>query len=149
MKVILQRVTEASVAIDQQIVGSIGLGFMLLVGIAPNDTEEDVKYVARKVAKMRIFDDEEGKMNLSLDQVGGQILSISQFTLFADTRKGNRPSFTDAASPDIGETYYQLFNRELQEVYGLDVETGRFGADMAVSLVNDGPVTIIVDSKDR
>lgn len=149
MKVIVQRVTEASVSVDHYEIGSIGRGFVLLVGVAPEDSEEDVKYVAHKVAKMRVFDDPNGKMNYSLDQVGGKILSISQFTLFADTRKGNRPSFTDAASSAIGEKYYQLFNKELREVYGLEVQAGQFGADMAVSLVNDGPVTIIVDSTNK
>ncbi|MGX7347787.1 D-aminoacyl-tRNA deacylase [Aerococcus vaginalis] len=149
MKVVVQRVSEASVSIDDEVVGSIGRGFMLLVGVGPNDTEEDVKYVARKVAKMRVFTDENDKMNLSLDQVDGKVLSISQFTLFADTRKGNRPSFTGAADPELGDKLYQAFNQELREVHGLAVETGQFGADMQVSLVNDGPVTIIVDSADK
>lgn len=149
MKVVVQRVSAASVSIDDEVVGSIGRGFMLLVGVGPNDTEEDVKYVARKVAKMRVFTDENDKMNLSLDQVDGKVLSISQFTLFADTRKGNRPSFTGAADPELGDKLYQAFNQELREVHGLAVETGQFGADMQVSLVNDGPVTIIVDSADK
>lgn len=149
MKVVVQRVSEASVSIDDEVVGSIGRGFMLLVGVGPNDTEEDVKYVARKVAKMRVFTDENDKMNLSLDQVDGKVLSISQFTLFADTRKGNRPSFTGAANPELGDKLYQAFNQELREAHGLAVETGQFGADMQVSLVNDGPVTIIVDSADK
>lgn len=149
MKVVVQRVSEASVSIDDEVVGSISRGFMLLVGVGPNDTEEDVKYVARKVAKMRVFTDENDKMNLSLDQVDGKVLSISQFTLFADTRKGNRPSFTGAADPELGDKLYQAFNQELREVHGLAVETGQFGADMQVSLVNDGPVTIIVDSADK
>lgn len=149
MKVVVQRVSEASVSIDDEVVGSISRGFMLLVGVGPNDTEEDIKYVARKVAKMRVFTDENDKMNLSLDQVDGKVLSISQFTLFADTRKGNRPSFTGAADPELGDKLYQAFNQELREVHGLAVETGQFGADMQVSLVNDGPVTIIVDSADK
>ncbi|WEV53997.1 D-aminoacyl-tRNA deacylase [Leuconostocaceae bacterium ESL0723] len=148
MKIVLQRVSSASVAIDQKVVGKIGPGFLLLVGVAPDDEEEDLEYLARKIAKLRVFTDDQGKMNLSIDQIGGSILSISQFTLFADTRKGNRPNFMGAAPARKGDELYQAFNQQLEE-YGLTVVPGVFGADMQVELVNDGPVTIIFDSKER
>ncbi|MDF7626874.1 D-aminoacyl-tRNA deacylase [Lactobacillaceae bacterium L1_55_11] len=149
MKIVLQRVSSASVAIDQKVVGKIGPGFLLLVGVAPDDEEEDLEYLARKIAKLRVFTDDQGKMNLSIDQIGGSILSISQFTLFADIRKGNRPNFMGAAPAQKGDELYQAFNRQLEEEYGLTVVPGVFGADMQVELVNDGPVTIIFDSKER
>lgn len=145
MKVIIQRVSEASVSIDEVVVGKIGRGFLLLVGVGQNDTEKDADYLARKIAKMRIFADEEGKMNRSLDQVNGSILSISQFTLYANTKKGNRPSFVDAGDPSDSQVLYHYFNEQLR-AYGYAVETGQFGADMQVSLVNDGPVTIMMDT---
>ncbi|OFT40564.1 D-aminoacyl-tRNA deacylase [Aerococcus sp. HMSC06H08] len=146
MRVIIQRVSQAAVSVDDQTLGQIQEGFMLLVGVHDDDTEETVDYMARKIAKMRIFADEEGKLNLDINQVGGKILSISQFTLYARTRKGNRPSFVDAAQPDHGEQIYLALNQKLREDYSLDVEEGQFGADMKVSLINDGPVTIILDS---
>ncbi|KAA9301829.1 D-aminoacyl-tRNA deacylase [Aerococcus sp. UMB8608] len=146
MRVIIQRVSQAAVSVDDQTLGQIQEGFMLLVGVHDDDTEETVDYMARKIAKMRIFADEEGKLNLDINQVGGKILSISQFTLYARTRKGNRPSFVDAAQPDHGEQIYLALNQKLREDYSLDVEEGQFGADMQVSLINDGPVTIILDS---
>ena len=149
MRIVLQRVKSASVAIEGSVVGEINQGFLLLVGVGPNDTRDDASYLARKIAGMRIFSDENGKMNLSIDQVGGKILSVSQFTLFADTKKGNRPSFTGAASPEAANKLYEEFNEILRTEYGLIVETGEFGADMKVSLVNDGPVTIILDSKNH
>ena len=147
MRIVLQRVKSASVSIEGTVVGEIEQGFLLLVGVGPDDTRDDASYLARKIAGMRIFSDENGKMNLSIDQVGGKILSVSQFTLFADTKKGNRPSFTGAASPEAANKLYEEFNEILRTEYGLIVETGEFAADMQVSLVNDGPVTILLDTK--
>lgn len=147
MRLVIQRVTQASVQIDGQTVGSINNGLVILVGVTTDDTLDDVRYMASKVAGMRIFEDENGKMNLSIQQTGGSILSISQFTLYADCRKGNRPSFIHAAKPEIAEPLYDQFNKMLHEEYNLHVETGKFGADMKVNLLNDGPVTIILDSK--
>ncbi len=149
MRIVLQRVKSASVSIEGSIVGEINQGFLLLVGVGPDDNKDDASYLARKIASMRIFSDENGKMNLSIDQVGGKILSVSQFTLFADTKKGNRPSFTGAASPEVAKQLYEEFNDILCKEYGLTVETGEFGADMQVSLVNDGPVTILLDTKNQ
>lgn len=146
MRIIVQRVSQANVAIDEKVVGEINKGFVLLVGVHDEDTPETVAYMARKIANMRIFTDEDDKLNLNIDQVSGEILSISQFTLYARTKKGNRPSFIDAAKPDHGDKMYQLLNETLRNEYGLKVAEGEFGADMQVSLVNDGPVTIILDS---
>lgn len=148
MKAVIQRVKSASVTIDDQIVGSIQQGFMILLGIHEEDTKEDVDYLIRKITMMRIFEDEAGKMNLSIDAVAGSILSVSQFTLYADTKKGNRPSFVKAARPDQAIPLYEAFNEGLRQS-GLKVETGKFGADMQVALVNDGPVTIIIDTRDK
>lgn len=148
MKVVIQRVSKASVLADGEEAGTIGLGFLLLVGVEEEDTSEDVQYITRKVANMRIFEDSEERMNLSLDQVEGEILSISQFTLHADTRKGNRPSFIQAANPEKANKLYEELNEGLRNK-GISVQTGVFGADMQVSLINDGPVTIIVDSKNK
>ncbi|MFC6465479.1 D-aminoacyl-tRNA deacylase [Marinilactibacillus sp. GCM10026970] len=148
MRLVIQRVLEAQVKIDNDIVGSIDKGLMILVGIGENDSDEDVDYLVQKVSNMRIFEDEKGKMNLSLRQVEGSILSVSQFTLFADTKKGNRPSFTRSAKPDIAIPLYEQFNQSLRN-QGIRVETGRFGADMQVFLINDGPVTITIDSQNR
>ncbi|MCZ0716932.1 D-aminoacyl-tRNA deacylase [Aerococcus kribbianus] len=148
MRVIIQRVNEASVSIAKEEKAAIKKGFMLLVGVHDDDTEETVDYMAKKIAKMRIFSDEDDKLNLDIKQVGGEILSISQFTLYARTRKGNRPSFIDAAKPDHGDRLYQLLNQKLNEDYDIEVKTGEFGADMQVSLINDGPVTIILDSNE-
>lgn len=147
MKVIIQRVKEAHVAIDEQLVGQIQQGLLLLVGFGPDDQQEDLDYVTRKVLNMRIFSDEAGKMNLSVQDIGGSILSISQFTLYADTKKGNRPAFIGAASPQMAEELYQTFNSMLAQA--VPVQTGQFGADMQVSLINDGPVTISLDSRNR
>ncbi|MGT2910118.1 D-aminoacyl-tRNA deacylase [Streptococcus cameli] len=147
MKVIIQRVSEAYVRIDENTVGAIQKGLLLLVGVGPDDTVEDVDYAVRKISQMRIFSDEAGKMNLSVQDIGGQILSISQFTLFAETKKGNRPAFTGAAKPDLARHLYEVFNEKLSIF--VPVETGEFGADMQVSLVNDGPVTIILDTKQK
>ena len=146
MKIVIQRTKEASVTIDGAIVGEISHGLVLLVGIEEQDQQEDVDYLVRKICKMRIFEDTEGKMNLSIEDVGGEILSISQFTLYAETKKGNRPSFIKAAKPETAIPLYEAFNTGLRET-GLTVQTGGFGADMKVSLLNDGPVTIIIDSK--
>lgn len=146
MRIIVQRVSQANVAIDEKVVGEINKGFVLLVGVYDEDTPETVAYMARKIANMRIFADEDDKLNLNIDQVSGEILSISQFTLYARTKKGNRPSFIDAAKPDHGDKMYQLLNETLRNEYGLKVAEGEFGADMQVSLINDGPVTIILDS---
>lgn len=148
MRVLIQKVSEAKVVIEGEKVGGIDQGFLLFLGVEDEDTSEDVDYLVRKVSKMRIFEDEDGKMNLSIDQVGGDILSISQFTLHASTKKGNRPSFTRAGDPGHAEAMYEEFNEKLRET-GLEVQTGQFGADMKVHLVNDGPVTIWIDSKDK
>lgn len=146
MRVIVQRCSRAEVRIDKQVYGKIGTGFLLLVGITHDDTERDADYIAKKVANMRIFNDAEGKMNLALKDVNGSILSISQFTLYGDTRKGNRPSFINAARPELASPLYDYFNETLRNTYGLHVETGQFGADMQVDFINDGPVTILIDS---
>ncbi|WP_179395501.1 D-aminoacyl-tRNA deacylase [Lacticaseibacillus absianus] len=146
MKAVVQRVSEAKVTIDGIVHGQIGTGFMVLLGVGPHDTGADVDYLVNKISKLRVFADDAGKMNRSLAQVGGAVLAISQFTLYADTRKGNRPSFTDAAAPALGAHLYQAFITGLQDA-GLPVETGRFGADMQVSLTNDGPVTILFDTE--
>lgn len=146
MKIVIQRTKEASVSIEGAIVGEISHGLVLLVGIEEQDQQEDVDYLVRKISKMRIFEDADGKMNLSIEDVGGAILSISQFTLYAETKKGNRPSFIKAAKPEIAIPLYEALNTGLRET-GLTVQTGEFGADMKVSLLNDGPVTIIIDSK--
>ena len=146
MRVVLQRCTHAEVRIDGQTVGRIGKGFMCLVGITEGDTTVEADLLAKKVAQMRVFEDEQGKMNLALKDVGGAILSISQFTLYADCRKGNRPSFIRAARPEIAEPLYDYFNSQLRQTYEIAVETGRFGADMKVDFINDGPVTILMDT---
>lgn len=147
MKIIIQRVSQASVSIAGESVGAIEQGLLLLVGIGPDDEAEDVTYAVRKITNMRLFSDADGKMNLSLTDVGGSILSISQFTLYADTKKGNRPAFTGAAKPEMASAYYDRFNDQLAE--HVPVERGVFGADMQVSLINDGPVTIVLDTKNR
>lgn len=144
MRVVIQRVNHAQVAIDNEIVGKINKGFLLLVGLKDGDTDEIVKKAADKIAKMRIFEDENGKTNLSLKDVDGEILSVSQFTLLANTKKGNRPSFVEAMRPPKSKELWEEFNQEL-EAKGLHVETGEFGADMQVSLENNGPFTIVLD----
>jgi D-tyrosyl-tRNA(Tyr) deacylase len=148
MIVVLQRVNYGKVTVDSQVTGEIQKGYVLLVGVGRDDQEEDADYLAEKIKNLRVFNDEENKMNRSILDVGGEILSISQFTLYASTRKGRRPSFTKAADPEKGEKLYQYFNRKLQE-HGLTVKTGIFGAMMKVELENDGPVTIILNSFDR
>lgn len=149
MKIVIQRVEKASVTIDTKVEGKIDAGFMVLIGIEQADTLEDTEWLVNKIANMRIFDDEEGVMNLNINQVGGEVLAISQFTLQASTKKGNRPSYIKAARPDIAIPLYDGFVEKLRKVISGNVATGQFGADMKVSLVNDGPVTILMDSKTR
>ncbi|MBA4492975.1 D-aminoacyl-tRNA deacylase [Paenactinomyces guangxiensis] len=146
MRIVLQRVKEAQVTVDEQVTGAISDGLLLLVGITDGDTEADAKYLAEKVVHLRIFEDEAGKMNRSLLDTGGSILSVSQFTLYGDCRKGRRPNFMAAARPETASPLYDRFN-ELLRGYGIKVETGVFGAMMQVSLTNDGPVTLILESK--
>ncbi|WP_027894133.1 D-aminoacyl-tRNA deacylase [Calidithermus chliarophilus] len=148
MRAVVQRVSEAKVVVEGQIVGQIGAGFLVLLGVRRGDTLEDAAYLARKIAGLRVFPDGQGKMNLGLAEAGGEVLAVSQFTLYADTRKGNRPGFSEAASPDEGKRLYERFCDLLAE-QGLHVETGVFQADMKVHLVNDGPVTILLDSSER
>ncbi|WP_239254059.1 D-aminoacyl-tRNA deacylase [Listeria ilorinensis] len=145
MRVLLQRCRTASVTIDEEVIAEIPAGLCLLVGFTYGDSEKEVAALASKVAGLRIFEDPDGKMNLSIQEVSGQVLSVSQFTLYADARKGRRPSFTDSLPGDRAEELYQLFNQKLEEA-GLEVETGVFGADMDISLVNQGPVTLLLDS---
>ncbi|RYL93907.1 D-tyrosyl-tRNA(Tyr) deacylase [Sporolactobacillus sp. THM7-4] len=146
MRVVLQRVKKSSVEVDGKMVGSISHGLMLLVGIKKGDTLEDIAYVADKIAHLRIFEDQNGKMNRSVIDEGGAILSVSQFTLYGDTTHGRRPSFMDAARPEEAEPLYEAFNERLRRS-GLEVSTGIFGAMMSVSLINDGPVTLIIESR--
>lgn len=148
MRAVIQRVSQASVSVDDHIIGSIGKGFMVLLGVADGDTEEDMNYLVKKITQMRIFEDEQGKMNLSLKDTGGSLLIISQFTLFASTKKGNRPSFTEAGAPDFSKEMYLKFIDACRN-QGIHTEEGEFGAHMAVSLINDGPVTITMDSRQR
>ena len=144
MRIVLQRVSDASVSVDGHVLGRIGRGLLLLVGIAPNDGETDLNKTAQKVCNLRIFPDEAGKMNRSLLDVSGQILAVSQFTLYGDTAKGRRPSFVGAAPPEIAEPLFDAFVEALGN-QGLKVETGRFGAKMSVQLTNDGPVTLVLE----
>lgn len=148
MKVVVQRAKDASVKVEDETIGKIANGLVLLVGVTHEDTVEDAKYLVNKVTNMRIFEDKDGKMNLSLKDVGGSVLSISQFTLYADTRKGRRPSFVKAAPPEQANDLYEQFN-EMIEKEGVTVEIGKFGAMMDVQLTNVGPVTIILDSVDK
>ena len=146
MRIVVQRVKNANVVIDNKIVGEINSGFMALLGIKSTDSKQDVDYLVRKLVNLRIFSDENGKMNLSLKDVNGELLIVSQFTLYGDCTDGNRPSFTDSAKPDIAIPLYEYFINECKKHIKI-VQTGVFGADMKVSLLNDGPVTIIIDSK--
>ena len=149
MRIVLQRVSEASVKIDNQIVGEIAKGLLLLVGIEHEDEKSDADWLIQKVIGMRIFSDSDDKMNLSINEIKGEFLVVSQFTLHASTKKGNRPSFIQAARPEKAIPLYDYFCEQLQKVSEIKVQTGKFGADMKVSLVNDGPVTIVIDSKNR
>ena len=146
MRAVVQRVTRAIVTVDEQVTGEIEKGLVVLLGVARDDTKSDVEYLAAKIAALRIFDDAEDKMNLSVREVNGALLVVSQFTLHGDVRRGLRPSWIDAASPEVAEPLYELFISESRKVVA-KVETGRFGATMQVELVNDGPVTILLDSR--
>ncbi len=147
MRVVIQRVSEAAVKIDGTIVGEISKGLVVLLGIAQEDTEQDALYLIQKLINLRIFSDADGKMNLSVQDCGGELLVVSQFTLYADTKKGNRPSYIRAARPEQAIPLYEFFLQELQKQFQGPIQTGQFGADMKVSLINDGPVTIIIDSR--
>lgn len=149
MKVVIQRVSEASVTIEGEIVAQISAGLMILVGIETEDTEEDLKYLVSKIIGLRIFDDQNKVMNLSVKDVAGEICVVSQFTLHAATKKGNRPSYIKAAKADISIPLYEMFLVKLSQELGKEIQSGQFGADMKVALVNDGPVTILIDSKDK
>jgi D-tyrosyl-tRNA(Tyr) deacylase len=149
MRAVIQRVSEASCKVDDKITGSIGLGFLVLLGIEDADTDDDLQWLAQKITNLRVFGDENGLMNKALADVDGSILLISQFTLFARTKKGNRPSFIKAARPDKAIPLYEKMKATLESLISKKVEAGIFGADMKISLVNDGPVTIIMDTKDK
>lgn len=149
MRLVIQRVTEANVKVDGEIVGSIQNGLMILVGIEDADNQEDIEWLAGKASNLRIFDDAEGVMNLSVKEVQGDILLISQFTLHASTKKGNRPSYIQASKPPIAVPLYQAMIQQLEKELGKPIQTGQFGTDMKVSLLNNGPVTIIMDSKNK
>ncbi|MBL9209377.1 MAG: D-tyrosyl-tRNA(Tyr) deacylase [Opitutaceae bacterium] len=149
MRAVIQRVTRASVTVAGEVTGEINLGLLVLLGVGQGDTEADAQWLAEKIAALRIFEDAEGKMNRSVVDVGGGMLVVSQFTLFASTRKGTRPSFNDAAKPDLAIPLYEAFNRFASAALGRPVATGRFAALMDVALVNNGPVTIVIDTKTR
>lgn len=149
MRAVIQRVTSASVAIDEQVRSEIGPGLLVLIGIEEADDESDIEWLTNKIVQLRIFDDKEGVMNLSVMDVGGNILVVSQFTLHAKTKKGNRPSYIKAARPEIAIPLYNRFVERLAQLMGKEIPTGEFGAMMKVSLVNDGPVTIIIDTKEK
>jgi len=149
MKAVIQRVSSASVEINNSIVGNIDVGYVVLLGIAIDDSVEDVKWLSNKIFNLRIFSDDEGLMNKSISEVNGNVLLISQFTLHAKTKKGNRPSYIHAAKPETAIPLYEHFISELSNLLNKPVQTGEFGADMKVSLVNDGPVTIIIDTKNK
>lgn len=145
----IQRVSEAKVVVDQQTISEIEKGLLILLGIESEDTTEDIKWLCGKISKLRIFSDDNGQMNLSIQDIEGEIIVVSQFTLHASTKKGNRPSFIKAARPDFAVSMYEQFIKEMKLIAGCKVGTGIFGADMKVSLLNDGPVTIIIDSKNK
>ena len=149
MKVVIQRVSEASVAIEGQTVAKIQTGLLVLLGIENADATEDIQWLCNKIVGLRIFADEDGVMNRSIKEVGGDIIVVSQFTLHASTTKGNRPSYIKASKPDVAIPLYEAFKSELQSVLGKEIQSGQFGADMQVSLINDGPVTIVIDTKNK
>jgi len=149
MRVVIQRVSEASVTIDQQVHGQIGVGLMVLVGIEDADTNEDIQWLSNKIINLRIFNDANGVMNCSVKDVNGDLLLVSQFTLHASTKKGNRPSYIKASKPDIAIPLYEQFKKAIAQELGKPIQTGVFGADMKVKLINDGPVTILIDSKNK
>ena len=145
MKLVIQRVKKAKVEVEGEIVGKIGTGFLVLLGVSEEDTKENADYLVKKLCQLRVFTDENNKMNLALKDVGGELLIVSQFTLYADTTSGNRPSFIQAAKPEKANELYEYFCQESEQKYGLHVEKGIFGANMQVSLLNDGPVTILIE----
>lgn len=149
MIAVIQRVSEASVTINSEVKNAIEKGLLILLGITHSDDQEDIDWLSKKIVGLRIFGDEEGKMNLSISDINGDILLISQFTLHASTKKGNRPSFIEAARPEVAIPLYNSFIEKLSNKLGKPVKTGEFGADMKVALVNDGPVTILIDTKDK
>lgn len=146
MRAVVQRVDKAAVRVDGQVVGQIDRGFLVLLGVGKDDNVDDVRYLAEKIVNLRVFDDEQGKMNLSLLDVGGQMLVVSQFTLYGDCRRGRRPSYSDSAPPDVAKELYEAFIEEVKK-YGVHVETGIFAAHMLVEIHNNGPVTLLLDSK--
>jgi D-aminoacyl-tRNA deacylase len=149
MRAVIQRVTEASVAIKNSVISSIDHGLLILIGIEENDSWEDIEWLTGKIARLRIFNDENDVMNLSITDTGGEILVVSQFTLHASTKKGNRPSYIKAAKPELAVPLYEKFIQQLQKETGISIQTGEFGAMMQIKLINDGPVTIIIDTKLR
>ncbi len=149
MKVVIQRVTQASVTVEEEVCGKIGKGILVLVGFSEEESEDEMRWIAKKIVQLRIFNDSQNVMNLSVQEVQGEILLVSQFTLMASTKKGNRPSYIQAAKPAIAEDYYDTFIRILEESFDQPIQKGKFGADMKVSLLNEGPVTIIIDSKNK
>lgn len=149
MRAVIQRVSQASLTIDEQVYSSINQGLLVLLGVHQDDTEEDVNWLVSKIAQMRIFSDQEGKMNLSAQDIGASVMVVSQFTLHASTKKGNRPSFIEAAKPDLAVPLYEAFVKAMSIQFPNRTATGSFGADMKINLTNDGPVTIIIDSKQR
>jgi len=149
MRVVIQKVTEASVSIENQIVASIDKGLLVLVGIEDGDTNEDIAWLSSKIVNLRVFDDDNGVMNLSVKEVEGEVLIVSQFTLHASTKKGNRPSYIKAARPEVAIPIYEAFIKQVESLLGKRVPTGQFGAMMQVSLCNDGPVTILIDTKNK
>ena len=149
MRIVIQRVTEASVTVDGNITGKIGAGLLVLMGIEDADTEEDIAWLSNKITNLRIFNDEAGVMNMGIKDIGGNVLLVSQFTLHASTKKGNRPSYIKASKPSFAIPVYEQMIKQLETDLGKKIETGVFGADMKVQLLNDGPVTIVIDSKNR
>ena len=149
MRAVLQRVSEASVTIDNTIVANISHGLLILLGIEAEDTSEDISWLTAKISKIRIFSDENGLMNKSVHDINGDIILVSQFTLFASTKKGNRPGFTRSAKPEIAIPLYESFVKKIESDLGKSIQTGEFGADMKIALINDGPVTITIDSKNK
>ena len=149
MRVVIQKVTQASVSIENQIVGSIDKGLLVLVGIEDTDTNDDIAWLSAKIVNLRVFDDDNRVMNLSVKEVGGEVLIVSQFTLHASTKKGNRPSYIKASRPEVAIPIYEAFIKQVESLLGKRVPTGQFGAMMQVSLCNDGPVTILIDTKNK
>jgi len=149
MRAVIQRCKYVRLGIDQNLYSSIGNGLLILLGIGNSDNDEDIKWLSGKISRLRIFSDSEGKMNRSVQDIKGEIMVVSQFTLFASTKKGNRPSYINSAKPDVAIPLYEKFIEQMKQDSGLEVKTGKFGADMKIELLNDGPVTIIIDSKNR